>query len=298
MDDEVFYPGISQAIRLLILLFLLLLGLGAIIDVLGFFQEESIIVSIGNTISFAIILLLGSKKTRTPFKETFPMRPFPILFLIPMGLVIIGISIVGSELDNVFRAILPPPDWMSDIYLRLAGHDTNLLYSILALVIVAPMTEELLFRGLFLRGFLSRYSAYKATLASAILFGLFHLNPWQLVHTTAIGILLAWWFLKTRSLIPCIFGHALNNGLLFIYRNIFNLDISGYTMGMGQEIQFQPLWLDAIGILLMVLGIWLLFHLFQQKAETPGGRHQAVYHRIPKRTGGDGAGPRVPIHGR
>jgi len=269
MDEEVLYPGISQAIWLLILLSLLLSGLGIVMDILGFFREESIIVSIGNTISFAIILSWGSKKASAPFKEIFPMRPFPIPFLFPMGLAIIGISIVGSELDNVFRVFVPPSDWLTDIYLRLVGHDTNPLGSIIALVVVAPMTEELLFRGLFLRGFLSRYTARKATFASAILFGLFHLNPWQFVHTTAIGILLAWWFLKTRSLIPCIYGHALNNGLLFIYRDIFNLDISGYTTGMTRGVQLQPLWLDAVGVLLMVCGIRLLIQLFQQNGEIP-----------------------------
>jgi membrane protease YdiL (CAAX protease family) len=186
-----------------------------------------------------------------------------------MGLVVLGISIVGSELDNVFRAILPPPDWLNDIFLRLAGHDTSLWGSILALVIVAPMTEELLFRGLFLRGFLSRYTPHKAVLVSGILFGLFHLNPWQFVHTTVIGILLGWWFFKTRSLIPCLFGHALNNSLLFIYRDILNLHISGYTTGMGQGVQFQPLWLDAAGLMLLICGIWLLMQLLRRAGESP-----------------------------
>ena len=269
VDKEVFYPGIFQAIGLLILLLLLLIGLGAIIDTLEFFQEESLIISAGNTISFAIILAWGTKKSRVPFGEIFPMRPFPAPLLIPMGLVILGISIVGSELDNVFRAILPPPDWLNDIFLRLAGHDTSLWGSILALVIVAPMTEELLFRGLFMRGFLSRYSPRKAILVSGIFFGLFHLNPWQFVHTTVIGILLGWWFFKTRSLIPCLFGHALNNSLLFIYRDIFNLHISGYTTGMGQGVQFQSLWLDAAGLILLICGIWLLMQLLRQAGESP-----------------------------
>jgi len=267
-EEEIFYPGIFQAIGLLMLLLFLLIGLGAIIDNLGFFQEESLIISVGNSIAFAIILAWGAKKSRVPFREIFSMKPFRARLLIPMGLIVLGISIVGSELDNVFRAILPPPDWLSDIFLRLAGHDTNPWGSILALVIVAPMTEELLFRGLFLRGFLGRYAPHKAILGSAMLFGLFHLNPWQFVHTTAIGILLGWWFFKTRSLIPCIFGHALNNSLLFIYRDMFNLHISGYTAGMGQEVQFQPLWLDAVGLLLLICGIWLLIFLLQRAGES------------------------------
>jgi membrane protease YdiL (CAAX protease family) len=266
MDDGGFYPRISQAIWLLLLLLLLLAGIGAIVEILGFFQEESVFVSIVNTISFGIVLLWGSRKARAPYKEVFPMRRFPIRLLIPMCLVIIGISIVGSEVDNAFRAVLPPPSWLDNIFLRLAGHGTNPLGSILALVVVAPMTEELLFRGLILRGFLSHYRVRTALLTSAFLFGLFHLNPWQFVHTTAIGLLFAWWFLRTRSLIPCIFGHVLNNGQVFILRDVFGLDISGYTVAMGGEVQFQPLWLDAVGAVLLVFGIWLIVRLFRQRA--------------------------------
>ena len=48
MDEGVVYPGILQAIWLLILLVFLLVVLGAIIDILGFSQEESIIISINN----------------------------------------------------------------------------------------------------------------------------------------------------------------------------------------------------------------------------------------------------------
>jgi hypothetical protein len=67
---------------------------------------------------------------------------------------------------------------------------------------------------------------------------------------------------------PVYLRHALNNGLLFIYRDIFGLDIVGYTARMSQEIQFQPLWLDIVGLFLMVLGIWPLIRTFQQAGES------------------------------
>jgi membrane protease YdiL (CAAX protease family) len=191
-----------------------------------------------------------------------------MISLIPMGLVIVGVSILGSELDNVFRTLLPPPEWLTDMFLRLAGFETSLFGSVLALVVVAPMTEELLFRGLILRGFLSRYTVHKAVFASALLFGIFHLNPWQFLHTTIIGILFAWWFVRTKSLVPCIFGHALNNGLVFIYRDVFGLDMAGYTTPGSYGVQFQPIWLDLVGALLLVLGLSVLIHVFG-KAEQP-----------------------------
>lgn len=268
MKDEGFYPGIFQAVCLLVLLFFLLVFVGRIIVLLGFFREEAVIVSIGNTVSFALVLLWGSRRAGASLNEIFPFRSCTMTSLIPMGLVIVGVSILGSELDNVFRTLLPPPEWLTDVFLRLAGFETSLFGSILALVVVAPMTEELLFRGLILRGFLSRYTVHKAVFASALLFGIFHLNPWQFLHTTIIGILFAWWFVRTKSLVPCIFGHALNNGLVFIYRDVFGLDMAGYTTPGSYGVQLQPIWLDLVGALLLILGLSVLIHVFG-KAEQP-----------------------------
>jgi len=268
VNEKGCFPGILQAVCLLVFLFFLLVIAGGIIDLLGFFREEAVIVSISNTVSFALVLWWGSKRAGASFREIFPLRSFPVISLIPMGLVIIGISILGSELDNVFRVLLPPPDWLTHIFLRLAGFETSLFGSVLALVVVAPMTEELLFRGLIMRGFLSRYAVGKAIFASAILFGIFHLNPWQFVHTTIIGILLAWWFVRTKSLVPCILGHALNNALVFIYRDIFGLDITGYTTPGANGVQFQPFWLDLLGGLLLLLGLAMLIRVFGKAGQS------------------------------
>ena len=64
---------------------------------------------------------------------------------------------------------------------------------------------------MILRGLLLHYSAPTAIIASALLFGLVHLNPWQAVGAVALGVLFGWWYVRTRSLTLCIFGHAVNN---------------------------------------------------------------------------------------
>ena len=40
--------------------------------------------------------------------------------------------------------------------------------------------------------------------------GLIHLNPWQFVPATLLGVLFAWFLLRTGSLVPCLVGHALH----------------------------------------------------------------------------------------
>ena len=52
-----------------------------------------------------------------------------------------------------------------------------------------------------------------AILFSGLIFGIFHLNPVQIIGACLIGFLLAWLYYKTRSLMACILIHIMNNGL-------------------------------------------------------------------------------------
>ena len=82
--------------------------------------------------------------------------------------------------------------------------------------VAAPVLEELLFRGVVLNGLLARYRPWVAIGQSALLFGVFHLNPAQSVSAGLLGLLVGWLYYRTRSLAVCIGLHALNNTLAFV----------------------------------------------------------------------------------
>jgi hypothetical protein len=127
------------------------------------------------------------------------------------------------------------------------------------------LTEEFLFRGLILRGYVSQYSVTRSMIVSAMLFGLFHFNIFQFVGATVLGILFAWWTVQTRSLIPALFGHALNNSLPIIYGRILHLNIPGYASGNLDQVEFHPLWFDAIGLVLAACGLLMLQQMFKTR---------------------------------
>lgn len=79
---------------------------------------------------------------------------------------------------------------------------------------VAPVLEELVFRG-FLQTSLTRaIGAVPAAAASAVTFGLFHMSDPPVVPVLiAIGGLFAWLRLKSGSVLPGMVGHAVNNGI-------------------------------------------------------------------------------------
>jgi len=268
------YPRISQAIRLLVLFVALQLAFGLLLGLLGGvlgypLHRHPAAVALLSLVAASLVLLWGLKRTRASLREVFPLVPIRISLLLPITLTIIGAHILLSEMDNLLRTVLPMPAWLADFFTNLTQAETSLWGSALALVVVAPLTEELLFRGLILRGFLTNYTVRKAVVASAILFAVVHLNPWQAPTAALLGVLLAWWFVETRSLLPCLFGHALANALPLICATVLPVKIPGFTGGLSTQVEFQPLWFDLLGALLVGLGIWLLVQRFREADDTP-----------------------------
>jgi membrane protease YdiL (CAAX protease family) len=81
---------------------------------------------------------------------------------------------------------------------------------------MAPVIEELIFRGVIMHGLMRNYSKFTAVFVSALMFALFHLNPWQFPATFILGLVLGILMLRTRNIYLCILGHAINNGLVLI----------------------------------------------------------------------------------
>lgn len=277
MTENQRYPNILQAIWILISLHILsrvLLILWYILArVTGFLLlAHPAVTSLISLIPYGLILMRGLKRANTSFREICPLVPVRLSLLFPMALTIIGIFSlleIGSWLNFFPSPSEWYPEWYTDFMYNLVVATNDLVvYPMwvitVSFVIVGPLTEELLMRGLILRGFLSRYSVRKAVLASALLSGLMHLNSWNFIGPTVLGILLAWWFIQTRSMLPCFLGHALY-GAHALYGVLFFADMVPGRLG----IWFQPLWWNfLVGIILTPLGIWLLIRQFRKGRDT------------------------------
>lgn len=80
--------------------------------------------------------------------------------------------------------------------------------ALLALVLVAPVTEELLFRGWLMKDLQQRYGKTSALVWSSILFGVVHIEPSAIVYATLAGFVLGAVALRTRSTLASIAMHA------------------------------------------------------------------------------------------
>jgi membrane protease YdiL (CAAX protease family) len=87
-----------------------------------------------------------------------------------------------------------------------------LLASLLALAVLAPIVEEIIFRGL-LYGWIEGRWGWKAALpVSAIAFALAHFDPTYMILVLPLGVLFSWLRWRTGSLLPSIVAHMVNNG--------------------------------------------------------------------------------------
>lgn len=101
------------------------------------------------------------------------------------------------------------PDWMANTFDLL---QTGWL-GILCIAVLGPILEELLFRGAITKVLLKKFSPVKAILISGLIFGIFHINPAQVVGACLSGFLFAWLYYRTKSLMPGILIHILNNSV-------------------------------------------------------------------------------------
>lgn len=128
-----------------------------------------------------------------------------ICMLIGFAMLWLGLAWVGLVAPNkIFPSVTEP----TNEYTRWAG----ILYGIL----VAPIVEEFLFRGVLIGGLIRNgYRPWVSILLPAIIFSLLH-HPIMIVHTMIFAIVAGWLFWRTGSLLPSIIIHVTNNTLSFI----------------------------------------------------------------------------------
>lgn len=131
----------------------------------------------------------------------------PVILLLPLLL------LVASGVHVLLLQLFPMSRWEEQLFASFHGGG---LATVIAICVLAPVCEEMLFRGVILRGFLTHYPRRKAIVASALFFGVAHLNLYQFVVAWGLGLVLGWLYERSRSLVPCIALHAGYNTLVVV----------------------------------------------------------------------------------
>jgi membrane protease YdiL (CAAX protease family) len=163
-------------------------------------------------IGFILTIWYAVKKSKKQQASAFHIGFNKIqTWLVPV--IIICSIALNIGLDRVSEMI-PMPLSVQKFFDEVFTKD---IFSLIAIVIAAPILEEMLCRGIILNGLLKNYSPRKAILISALFFALMHMNPWQSVPAFFGGLFLGWVYCKTRSVIPGMIIHATNNAISAVF---------------------------------------------------------------------------------
>lgn len=214
-----YYPTIMGAIHLVVLYTFIQTIVDFPLALLDYYNGtdylyhpvKKIVLSLGSTF---FIFYYAYRKAGVKLKELFPAGHFNLLIIIPVLIFLWGAHNLIGEINIALDKALPPPPWFWELFNKIFENDYGIYGAILKVVVMAPIIEELIFRGVIMHGLMKNYSKFTAVFVSALMFALFHLNPWQFPATFILGILLGILMVRTKSIYLCITGHAINNGLV------------------------------------------------------------------------------------
>lgn len=112
-----------------------------------------------------------------------------------------------------------PPEYEA-LFKGIMQHDLGYL----AVGVLAPIAEEMVFRGAILRRLLASMAprmSWVAVVMTAALFGVVHGNMAQGLNAFVLGLLLGWMYLRTGSIVPGIVFHLTNNTISFFSYRLF-----------------------------------------------------------------------------
>ncbi len=218
---QTYYPTILQAIHMLILYLFIQTVVDFPLALIDYYKGtdylynpvKKVILNAGSTL---FILIYGIRRSKAPLKEIFPMKLFNPLIILPLAAFFWGSHNLLEEVNMRIEKVLPAPPWFWELFSQIFESNFGWWGAFFKVVVIAPVIEELIFRGLILNGLRKNYSAITAVFISALLFSLFHLNPWQMPATFVLGLLLGWIVLRTRNILLAIIGHAMNNLLVLL----------------------------------------------------------------------------------
>ncbi|MCE1197888.1 MAG: CPBP family intramembrane metalloprotease [Marinilabiliales bacterium] len=208
-----------------------------------------------------VILWLGVRFSGLKSFQIFPFRRFQPLMVLAILLALVPLQFYMNLISAGIDKALPPPSWFLELFNRIFQSDYGIWGGIFRVALLAPVVEELIFRGVIFSGFLRNYRPGWAIFFSSLLFALFHLNPWQLGPTFLLGLLLGLVRWRTGSLLASIFTHALHNSMVFL---------SVYYQRVYEDMEWlrtNDLPNHFLNLMLLGCGILAILHLTREREE-------------------------------
>ena len=157
----------------------------------------------------SLLEVLGCKDLPQRLKSSLPI----LLSVIALGFLGDWLIMLGGDTFEISvhwtEWFLPPLVW---------GSSVELLKTTMDVVFLAPIFEEIIFRGMVFLTLRAKFGFPVSMIGSAVIFALAHgYGPIAFLTVFWSGLLWAWMYERTGSVIPGMCAHAINNGLVVYF---------------------------------------------------------------------------------
>ena len=213
----------------------------------GMLANDGMALAIITAASSVVTILVFMLLRWSPFSRTYlRSRPWGVLFWV---FVLTFGTIIPSEwlLEQLDMEM---PESVQHVFEQIMSTPVGYV----AIGLLAPLAEEMVFRGAILRVLLKVFDRrwhWLPIVISAVLFGAVHGNMAQFLHAMLLGLLLGWLYYRTDSIVPGVVLHWVNNSIAYVIFNLLPQATEGKLIDLFAGNQ-RAVWM-ALGFSLCIL---------------------------------------------
>ena len=226
----------------------------------------------GQLVILAPPVIMAVLLTSSPSRTLRLTWPEPRYLYLAVGLAF-ALNPMINELRPIVEWVFPTPAYVKAAFDQLMAKVPNLAIAVVVVALVPAVCEEFAFRGFILSGLERQHRTRSAILLSALMFGFLHVLLslfQQLFNATLLGVVLGLLAVRSKSIIPCLLFHFLNNAMAVSQSTLVNSSsvkpIVTWIYRNPSEGLYHWVW---IVVSVLTSGL-LLFHLWHLKFERAG----------------------------
>ncbi|TGE38971.1 CPBP family intramembrane metalloprotease [Desulfosporosinus fructosivorans] len=171
-------------------------------------------VGLGDVLVYFCVIWIFLRLIRRPFSDlgfVKPLKRYVVLGFVVGILLFVGIGLLGNLLTHIFGTPAP-----QSFTVAVKGVDYQWQFALLALLggVVAPIKEEMIFRGLIYPPLRHALGRGKGMLLTGLFFATLHFDIVRFLPLLIGGVVLAWLYERSESIWPAVVAHGTWNMLM------------------------------------------------------------------------------------
>jgi membrane protease YdiL (CAAX protease family) len=217
---------------------------------LNYIVDISVIILVPSIIISIFIYFLMYRKNEKSLFTRCNFKKINISEAVLIVIIIFGASLVIGGFTEYFSKYFPSYQETTN---TIQAGLTSIL-GMLTVILLAPMFEEILFRGIILSELKDNMNLKLAVIIQGITFGIYHLNLFQGMYAAVLGLILGFICVRAKSIFASMLGHITFNFLGTIVVG----SIISFTSGLGY------LYI-VLGIVILAVSLYIFYKITEAK---------------------------------